>query len=119
VLELDILNCPDNYYLIVERQINWGKLSGQGKRAGRTVKGGMGNPPQGVVTYTGISFEKLPDFEEIRCELKTLTANEGARYLKARDYGLNHRQSRMFALGMKYLERELARSANVPTESSQ
>jgi hypothetical protein len=106
--EEDILSCSDRYYQISTTQINWGKGKSQGKRSGGMIKGGMGNAPVGMQTYTGVSFEKLPDFENVKSDFKYMRGSEASRYLKARDYGLNHRESKLFSLGMKYLEKELA-----------
>ncbi|WP_342434219.1 hypothetical protein MHH57_13745 [Paenibacillus sp. FSL H7-0442] len=73
------------------------------------MKLGMSNAPKGVQTYTVLSFERLLDFEILKDDLKRLSVSEATRYLIALDFGLNHKESRLFGLGMEYLERELAK----------
>jgi hypothetical protein len=111
VTEEEILNCPDVYYERTYKTIDWSNSRSQGKRSGSTIKGGMSNAPKGVVTYQGISYAKLPDWELHISNLSRLNGSELTRYLKSRDYGFNHRESMCFSLGMKYLERELEKKA--------
>lgn len=94
---IDSFNCkiPE-----ISKQIDWGtKKKGQGRRSGDTILGSMSAAPYGIKTYYGVDISKyLSDWPfEV---FKYLDNHERARYYKAREYGCNKIEARLYAYGL-------------------
>lgn len=102
-LEQTILTCP-KVYEPVPFQIDWGSNRGQGKRRGKMVMGAMSDAPRGIKTYYD-AYGSLPDVNDIRTDVRSLDAFQEFRYMKARDYGLNHTEAFLFSFSIDSLQR--------------
>jgi len=78
--------------------IDWGAMPrGQGKRSGGMVKGSMSGAPRGIKKYFGIDMSKYMEDWELTV-WRTMNINEKARYYKAREFGCNKIEARLYAI---------------------
>ena len=79
------------------RTVDWGSPKSQGKRNGHMVKGGMAAMIRGNTTYHGIDYSEyyISEYDD---DFKLI--DKDARifyYCTARDYGLDHFESMVYA----------------------
>lgn len=104
---------------------DWGNLRGQGKRSGGMVLGGMRDSSlQGKKTYVN-PFGGLPDHEQHKDELGSLTGKSQLDYMRARSYGLDHDSAMVYADSdgsaadvQSYLEREHDDGGSKPNDTA-
>jgi hypothetical protein len=92
--KLELVTLP-----VAVKTVDWGQPKAQGKRNGHMVKGSMAAMIKGDTNYYGVDFSKyfIKEFAE-----DFLLINDNARiffYATAREYGLNHIESMIYAVG--------------------
>ncbi|NEZ72088.1 hypothetical protein EXM36_17070 [Clostridium botulinum] len=79
-------------------EIDWGDTRAQGKRVGGMVLGAMSSGPKGVQTYTNL-LGNIPEYKTNKKSFISLRdEHRQIWYLKAREYGLNHKQALIYAV---------------------
>lgn len=79
--------------------IDWGKKSrGQGKRSGSMIMGGMSAAPVGIKTYFGVDLSKYSNDFNGDMEWASGDGSRRARYYKAREFGCNEIEARLYAI---------------------
>ncbi|ENJ9653519.1 hypothetical protein AB2T14_001127 [Clostridium botulinum] len=79
-------------------EIDWGDKRTQGKRVGGMVLGSMSDAPKGVKTYTDL-LGNIPEYKTDKKSFVSLRYEyRQIWYLRAREYGLNHKQALIYAV---------------------
>lgn len=79
--------------------INWGaKSRGQGKRSGNMIMGGVSAAPVGLKTYYGVDLTKYENDFNGNMEWSYGDGSRRARYYKAREFGCNEIEARLYAI---------------------
>lgn len=93
---IDSFNCD---IPTIKTVIDWGaKKRGQGKRIGNTIMGGMSAAPVGLKTYYGVDLSKYSNDFNGNMEWANGDGSRRTRYYKAREFGCNEIESRVYSM---------------------
>lgn len=84
--------------------IDWGPMKrGQGRRSGYMVQGSMSGAPRGIKSYPYVDWSMYPEVADDISHMKLFTSGEAERYVRARQFGANHIEAKVYAIIKKVM----------------